>query len=222
MLQPLTNSGFENSLTFGGDIGSTLQLHAKSLESPEVSVLTDAFHLDRLAEDHGYFWDIWLLFKKRVYNYCRYRLLASHDDAEDLCSETMLKGYEKLTCANDDTNILSWFLRICRNTHFDLLRRVRTNIRYQAEKENDEDEVVGEIGAFFHKEKCIATLYYIRRVIEEFPKKVSGICLSYFFEEKTYKELSAEYSCTEAYIRKQIYNVRRYLLPACHRYMNDC
>lgn len=181
--------------------------------------LDDETHLLRLANDPCYFWTLWSAFKKKIYRYCRYRLRTSHHDAEDLCSETMLKAYEKLHAVEPSVNILGWLLRICRNTHYDILRRNSTHSKYQ--EEVVEDKTIEEISAFFHREKSIATLHYIKRVIQELPERVSAICKAYFFEEKTYRELSQEYGCSESHIRKQIFKTRRYLMPACHRYMND-
>ncbi len=185
----------------------------------EEQELDDQTHLLRLANDRHYFWILWNAFKKKIYRYCRYRLRTNHHDSEDLCSETMLKAYGKLHAVDSGVNILGWLLRICRNTHYDILRRNSTHSKFQ--EEVVEDITIEELSAFFHREKCIATLQFVKRVIEELPERVSAICWSYFFEEKSYRELSQEYECTESHIRKQIFKTRRYLMPACHRYMND-
>ncbi|WP_086931696.1 RNA polymerase sigma factor [Agarilytica rhodophyticola] len=190
-----------------------------TIEKESANVSEDEFHLLKLQENTNHFWDLWKIYEKKVFSYCLYRLSSNYHDAEDLCSETMLRAYLKLPHVSTKTIIYPWLIKVCRNIYFDLLRRKK--IFNKIVEELEEEVVIVELSHFFQKEKSIATICYIKKVIDLLPEKASYISRQYFFEERSYCEISRELGCTEAYVRKQIFKVRGYLIPACRRYMND-
>jgi RNA polymerase sigma-70 factor, ECF subfamily len=185
-------------------------------DTPPVQ-LKDKDHLKLLVGNERYYWNIWKLFERKVFNYCLYRLYLTPHDAEDLCSETMLKAYDKLPNADQDTNILAWLLRICKNMYFDLMRRQSVNLKYQLTI----DEPTTDMDESYRRELTVSMLLYITKTIEKIPGNAGLMSKEYFIEGKTYRKISEENDCTEAYVRKQIFNVRRCLAPACNRYMNS-
>lgn len=179
----------------------------------------DSFHLTKLKVDQEYFWSIWVFYKRKIFNYCLYRLRLNYHDAEDLCSETMLKAYSSLPKANIKTNIIALLYRICKCSYFDSLRRINLHQRYEREVEVDLVEV--SISNYLHEIRDVEALQYVKKIVIALPEKVSPICWAYFFEEKSYREISIQLGCSEAYARKQIYKVRQVLAPAYHRYINE-
>jgi RNA polymerase sigma-70 factor, ECF subfamily len=54
---------------------------------------------------------------------CAYRLSQSHEDAEDLVQETMMKAYAAFHTFRVGTNFNAWLFRILGNTHIDVYRK---------------------------------------------------------------------------------------------------
>lgn len=61
-------------------------------------------------------------FKRPIHSYI-YRLLGSHDDADDLMQEVFMRAYAAWNDLYDKDNLSSWLYRIATNLCIDLLRR---------------------------------------------------------------------------------------------------
>ena len=178
----------------------------------------DTIHMERLSKDKQYFWEIWQLYERKVFIYCLRRLTDNYHDAEDLCSDTMLKAYEKMPYVGQNINILAWLISVCKNTHFDILRRRNIYYKYQTDTmalDSDIDE-----HSVMRKIKHAHALRHIGGIISKMPNQMGIFSQEYFFKEKSYREISLENDCSESYVRKQIYKVRQQLEPAYHRYIN--
>lgn len=197
----------------------TIPVEYSKQKKPTDESSRDRKHLARLANNEEYFWVIWQNFEKKVYEYCFFRLTNNKYDAEDLCSETMLKAYHKLPRANINTNILAWFFRVAKNIYFDLLRKRNTSSKYSSDVYDDNLNI--DCNNCNSQEINMEILGLVKEEMEKLPEKVRSISQDYFFQEKTYRQLSEDLSCTEAYARKQIYKFRRKLLPVYHRHMSN-
>ena len=178
----------------------------------------DDYQLQRLRDDPSYYWQIWLQYRKKILSYCLFQLTHNLHDAQDLCSETMLKGYQKLAEAEGEIKLFPWFLRACKTTHIDMLRRQRVSQNYQQYVKSEEACDYGE--PLDRQEMDHAMLRYVQQQVEQLPTQKKIIANDYFFAQKSYQELSEQYGYSESYIRKQVFNIRAYLKPACHRFAN--
>jgi RNA polymerase sigma factor (sigma-70 family) len=173
--------------------------------------------IDRLQTDPGQFWLLWQTLEKKVHNYCLHSLTKNPDDAWDLCSETMLKAYEKLPDANPNSNILGWLLQLARHTHFDQLRKKQTQLNYQTAivvaEIYQEDELFSQ--TFNHK-----IMLFIEKTLNNTTENYRLIAFDYFIYGKDYKQLSIEHHQSESYIRKLIFRARKQITPAIFKFIN--
>ena len=159
------------------------------------------------------FWPIWRTFRKKVFNYCLYKLSTSYDEAEDLCSVTMLKAWEKFSELKPASNILAWLIQICRNSYLDGLRK--KNIEKKYADDLVVDDAVEDINNLIVSEYHRTLLNYLKQKIANLPEKLAHIAHEYFFLEKNYQQMSQELQCSEAYLRKQIFIIRNVIRAGC-------
>ena len=128
---------------------------------------------------------------KRHYRYvfgmC-FGILGNFHDAEDVCQEAMLKGYEKIRRLYRDEQYEQWILRIAKNLCIDFLRRQKRSRSFLAKQSSSVvrvgrdgsvlDEAIGRLA----KEYRIPLLmyYFDNRSSETIAKKLrishSGVC----------------------------------------------
>ncbi|CAM4114229.1 RNA polymerase sigma factor [Pseudoalteromonas ostreae] len=172
--------------------------------------------ISQLKTNPELFWHYWLGLEKRVFNYCLYRLTKNFHDAEDLSHDTMLKAYQKLPEAKSDIKLQAWLFQLARNHYFDQLRKNQTYFKYQAtqlvEEPDNEDEMFNQA-----VNKSISR--FIEKTIKNMPEKYRIVALDYFFNDKSYKQISQEQAQTEAQIRKLIFRTRKYIVPLIFDYL---
>ena len=199
--------------------------NTQSLEYIEDTQLNSSqYHqtISGLKENPEQFWVFWLTMEKRVFNYCFFRLTKNHHDAEDLCRDTMLKAYENLDKAKDNSNIAGWLFQLARHTFFDQMRKRKTLNKYQIILLSDSQNKnsVNEESELLTKEFNINIITFIKGLFEELPEMNRLITLDYFFNDKSYKQLSFEHNQTESNIRKIIFRSKKKLAPDVFKFIN--
>ena len=89
----------------------------KSTDSSDIN--TALYSSDAHVLDFGMLYE---KFKRPVHSYI-YRLLGSHDDADDLTQEVFMRAYVAWNDLYDRDNLSSWLYRIATNLCIDQLRR---------------------------------------------------------------------------------------------------
>jgi RNA polymerase sigma-70 factor (ECF subfamily) len=108
------------------------------------------------------------------------------EDAEDILSDVFLKAYEKIEDFRGDSKISSWLYRIAYNLSMNWLERKKDrNVDITPEIENSVKEDSYE--KIFEKAIISKSL---GNVIEGMPDKYKIIIKLYYFEEKSYDEIS--------------------------------
>jgi len=169
-----------------------------------------------IKADPKLFWPLWLDLKKSVFDYCLHRLTHDPDDAKDLCSDTMLKAWEKLPQAKPESKILGWLLQLARNHYFDQLRKKQTQDNYQHTAQtlhiSEEDEPFIII---FNQ----LVMLFIQQTISNTAENYRFIAFDYFIYDKDYKQLSIEHGQSESHIRKLIYRTRKKIIPRIDKFI---
>ena len=104
--------------------------HLLKGKNPSIDI-DSAQTIARLKANRNLFWELWQTQERNVFNYCFYHLTENFHDAQDLCSETMLKAYEKLPSANQNVKIRGWLFQLARHIYFDQIRKKQTHLKYQ-------------------------------------------------------------------------------------------
>jgi RNA polymerase sigma factor (sigma-70 family) len=74
--------------------------------------------------DEEYFNRLVLENQEKIYTLFR-RMVASHEDADDLTQETFIKVYKNIAKFRQDSSVYTWIYRIAINTGINYLRRKR-------------------------------------------------------------------------------------------------
>lgn len=162
------------------------------------------------------FWPFWLAQEKKVFNYCYFRLTHHYHDAQDLCSETMLKAYDNLPKVKSIENLKGWLFRIARHVYFDQIRRNNCHLRFCLTLE-DEDFIPDQL---FNTALNDRVIIFIKRSILKLPEQHKNIVFDYFFHDKSYQQISMEQGETESQIRKVIFRFRKKVHPQIFRFLN--
>lgn len=188
-----------------------------SAETDRLIVINIDQTIAKLKNNQDLFWDIWQTQEKKVFNYCFYRLTKNLHDAQDLCSETMIKAHDKLPSANNDAKILGWLLKLARHIYFDQKRKKQTQLKYHTIiAENDTSQVVE---LFDHTFNAII-LQFVTKVINKTSEKYRVVAFEYFFYEKSYKQISIDHDQSESHVRKLIFRARRQISPAIFKFIH--
>jgi len=118
------------------------------------------------------------------------RLIGNEDDAQDVVQETFLKVYENIQGFDDERKFSSWAYRIAHNLAINQIKKNKRLTSVEAHTLDWLEEHHQEMDDFIAKEErqklseeTIKQLKYLRPEYKE-------IILLYYFEEKSYEEIS--------------------------------
>lgn len=118
------------------------------------------------------------------------KLIGSKDDAEDVVQETFLKVYQNIQSFELDRKFSSWIYRIAHNQAINLAKkrsRVQAieavNLDWFAEHEKEVDD-------FLATEERLELSNDMMKLIDDLRLEYREILVLYYFEEKSYEEIS--------------------------------
>jgi RNA polymerase sigma-70 factor (ECF subfamily) len=170
-----------------------------------------------LKAERQQFWPLWQTLQKRLFNYCYHRLTKDFHDAQDLCSDTMLKAYEKLSELKPDTKFIGWLYQLARNTFFDQLRKRQTQFKYQTAQTDSQEEEEPLFNQTFNNK----VILFATQTINQTSEKYRLVAFEHFFKDKDYKQISIEQNQSEAHIRKLIFRVRKQITPSISQFIQS-
>lgn len=138
-------------------------------------------------EDKEYFSYLIRRYERKLRSYLS-KFSNSRDDIDDIIQETFIKTYTNLHAFKIDKKFSSWIYRIAHNTAINSLKRKKADVSID---ENillnntllSELNIIQELDRKYLAEK-------INNVINKLPDKYKYPFILYFYEEKTYQEIS--------------------------------
>lgn len=128
----------------------------------------------------------WLLDKyhKRTYWHIR-RIVISHDDADDVCQNTMVKIWENLDGFRSGSALYTWIFRIATNESITFLNKKKNNISL----EDTSPELLQHLnsGQYFDGNKGELKL---QQAILQLPEKQRIVFNMKYFDNVKYEEMS--------------------------------
>lgn len=128
----------------------------------------------------------WLLDKyhKRTYWHIR-RLVINHDDADDVCQNTLIKVWENLHAFRADSKLYTWMFRIATNESLAFLNRQKKNVSLE-----DTDPV---LAGYLTQESYFngnAAELRLQQAILTLPEKQRIVFNLKYFDNMKYEEMS--------------------------------
>jgi RNA polymerase sigma-70 factor (ECF subfamily) len=126
-------------------------------------------------------------YQGKLYGYLKNLTNQRQEEVEDLVEETLIAAYTNLYGFNNSQKFSSWIFRIAHNRAIDYFRKRRlkiTNIEDHEEILGDKQKLLEEIAIDGEKTKRI------NEAIDNLELKYREVILLYFFEDKSYEEIS--------------------------------
>lgn len=118
------------------------------------------------------------------------KIIRDNDDAQDVVQQTFLKVYENIQSFDEERKFSSWIYRISHNLAINLIKKNKRLTSVEAHTLDWLDDHYREVEDFIAKEdreklsqEMVGLLDYLRVEYKE-------IILLYYFEEKSYEEIS--------------------------------
>ena len=148
-----------------------------------------------------------------------YRLSRSHEDAEDLVQETMMKAYAAFHTFQVDTNLNAWLFRILTNTYINVYRRKkRQPTQCSTEEVTDQrlakaDADSTSMGLRSAEELVLAALpdNDIKAAMEALPPQFREVVYFADVEGFGYKEIAAITNAPKGTVMSRLHRGRRQL-----------
>lgn len=182
---------------------------AQSIEFPVQQ--DEQMLLQQLAHgDTSTFWELWLRHKDYLFRICLQFMGNSHQDADDLLSEIMLKAFEKLPAyAHDIRNLKAWLARFARNYCIDVHRKRQREAMKMCEIEPDM-HIASAAGDQQPLESATE-----RPQVEDLLSKLSlsqqEVIVNRFIQGKPYDEISKHLNISPTTVRKRVQRAREIL-----------
>lgn len=123
-------------------------------------------------------------YQKRIAGFVR-KMIGRQDEIEDLVENTLISAYENIQSFNLKQKFDNWILRIAHNKTVDFIKKKKPT--YLAEEWEDikSDEMMIEEMEIKKENK-----YRILKALDKLELKYREVLILYYFEEKSYEEIS--------------------------------
>jgi RNA polymerase sigma-70 factor (ECF subfamily) len=146
------------------------------------------------------------------------RLLASHQDAEDVTQEVFLRAYERFKQLREDPRAGGWLRTVARNLSLNHLSRYRSRWSFFSElvgggREDDEEREMefpaGESNPDTLDQSDRRTL--VEQALQRLPEVQRVPLVLFHFEELTYEEIAAKLGVSLGKVKIDIFRGREQL-----------
>jgi len=136
--------------------------------------------------------------------------IKDYEEVENVAQEVFLQVYTSLPGFEND-NFRAWISRIASNKSIDSLRRKRSKVKEETMKETE--ILVDSLGVYsdnnpesdFFKRKDMEE---INKVLNSLPQIYVDVIRKFYFEEKSYEEISKEENISYKTVESRLYRVR--------------
>lgn len=134
------------------------------------------------------------------------RITMSHEDAEDIVQDTLMKVWNRRETLDSVDNIEAYTLTICRNLALDKLKRAD-----QGNLSLDEMETYQQPAHNGTAERVVLNdrMATVRRLIDSLPEKQRSAMQLRDIEGKSYKEIAQILQITEEQVKVNIFRARQ-------------
>lgn len=125
-------------------------------------------------------------YSERLYWHVR-KMVASHDDANDIIQNTFLKAWDALPEFREESRLFTWLYRIATNESLTFLKRKKTRAFLSLTDYSKQLENKLESDPYFNGD---ATQKALHKAILKLPDKQRAVFNMRYFEEMKYEEIS--------------------------------
>jgi RNA polymerase sigma-70 factor (ECF subfamily) len=158
----------------------------------EYQSLTDEDLAGRVkTDDHAALSEIIRRYQNKLFYYVS-RMIGNGDEAEDVVQETFLKAYQNIQSFDNEKKLSPWLYRIAHNLTINQLKKNQRVRAVEAATLDwlDEEGQRLEVDDFLAKEERQQLSEAMIGLLEHLRPEFKEVLLLYYFEEKSYQEIS--------------------------------
>ncbi len=125
-------------------------------------------------------------YSERLYWHIR-KLVASHDDANDLLQNTLIKAWGALPQFREESRLFTWLYRIATNETLTFLKKSKMRAFLSLSDYSKQVENQVEADPFFSGDEAQRTF---RRAIMKLPEKQRAVFNMRYYDDLKYEEIS--------------------------------
>jgi len=134
------------------------------------------------------------------------RITMSHEEAEDIVQDTMIKVWNRRDDWQEIDSIEAFCLTVCRNLAIDRMKKAGRDSRTIAEEDAENaDTAYNPYEAAAQRDR----METVRRIIDTLPEKQKSCLQLRDFEGKTYKEIAQVLDISEEQVKVSIFRARQ-------------
>ncbi len=127
-------------------------------------------------------------YKQQVYWHIR-RMVAIHEDAQDILQETFINVYKYFDTFKGDSSLFTWIYRIANNECLRHLNK-KSKIRSVESNEYEENEFTGDVYAETDSENSDVILKKFEKAVSRLPDKQRLVFNMRYYDEISYEDMS--------------------------------
>ncbi|MFT3740917.1 MAG: RNA polymerase sigma factor [Breznakibacter sp.] len=138
------------------------------------------------------------------------RIVASHEDAEELTQDVFVKCFNKLGTFRGDCRFSTWLYRIAYNTAISATRKRKTASPFMDESllQNVPDSGVDEL---LNNESDEDVLMQLEGAVNELPPDEKALVTLYYHHDKSVQELAVILGISPANVKIKLFRIRKKL-----------
>ncbi|MGE4414715.1 MAG: RNA polymerase sigma factor [Bacteroidales bacterium] len=125
-------------------------------------------------------------YSERLYWHIR-KMVASHDDANDILQNTLLKAWKNLEGFREESRLYTWLYRIATNESLTFLKRARLKATLSLSDYSKQLENQLEADAYFNGDD---TQRLFRKAVLKLPDKQRAVFTMRYFDDMKYEDIS--------------------------------
>jgi RNA polymerase sigma-70 factor (ECF subfamily) len=165
--------------------------------------------IQKVKEGDSYSYDLLVKrYQRRIY-FLAYRMVGSHETADDIAQETFIKAYFAIESFKIGHSFYTWLYRICMNLSINSLKRRRLVIPESQFKE--EANPLERRGGGADPSERFALKEMEERIesaIDSLPPKYKAVLLLRVYEELSYEEIAETLEITEGTVMSRLFRAR--------------
>ncbi len=148
-------------------------------------------------------------YQRRIY-FVAYRMVKSHDAADDIAQETFINAYLAVRSFKVGRSLFTWLYRICMNLSINYLKRQKFVIpesQFDEESKPLEKVAAGSDPGELLESKELES--QIEKAVDSLPPKYKAVLVLRLYEDMSYEEIAATLKISVGTVMSRLFRARQ-------------
>jgi RNA polymerase sigma-70 factor (ECF subfamily) len=161
-------------------------------------------------------------YQKKIY-FLAYRMVKSHDAADDMAQETFINAYLAIKSFKTGHSFYTWLYRICMNLSINFLKRQKLVIpesQFEEESRPLEKEATRLDSSNHLALKELETK--IEKALDRLPPKYKAVLILRIYEDLSYEEIAKTLKISTGTVMSRLFRAREKMQEMLKEYKDSC